>query len=136
MSVKAPAEKNFRRARVKPGKKQPARTWLSWRALRTVSVALIAVYAGYLAFDLGPRKIRVNAVNPGVVITNLHRRSGMSEEAYDAFLEHSKTTHPLGRAGTPDEIADLIFYLASDRAGWITGETISIDGGRHLTCAR
>ena len=52
MSVKAPTEKNFRRARVKPGKKQPARTWLSWRALRTVIVALIAVYAGYLAFDL------------------------------------------------------------------------------------
>ena len=37
---------------------------------------------------------------------------------------------------TPSEIADLIFFLASDQAGWITGETISIDGGRHLTCAR
>jgi NAD(P)-dependent dehydrogenase (short-subunit alcohol dehydrogenase family) len=88
------------------------------------------------ALDLAPKGIRVNAVNPGVVVTNLHRRSGMSEEAYAAFLEHSKTTHPLGRAGEPDEIADLIFYLASERSAWITGETISIDGGRHLTCAR
>src|SRR5688572_18001438 len=88
------------------------------------------------ALDLAPKGIRVNAVNPGVVITNLHRRSGMAEDAYADFLEHSKTTHPLGRAGEPDEIADLIAYLASDRAGWITGETISIDGGRHLTCAR
>ena len=87
------------------------------------------------ALDLAPKGIRVNAVNPGVVITNLHRRSGMLDDAYAAFLEHSKTTHPLGRAGEPDEIADLIAYLASDRAGWITGETISIDGGRHLTCA-
>ena len=88
------------------------------------------------ALDLAPKGIRVNAVNPGVVVTNLHRRSGMSEESYAAFLEHSKATHPLGRAGEPAEIADLIVFLASDRAGWITGETISIDGGRHLTCAR
>jgi len=88
------------------------------------------------ALELAPKGIRVNAVNPGVVVTNLHRRSGMAEDKYAAFLEHSKTTHPMGRAGTPDEIAELIVFLASDRAGWITGETISIDGGRHLTCAR
>lgn len=88
------------------------------------------------ALDLAPKGIRVNAVNPGVVVSNLHRRSGMPEDSYEVFLEHSKTTHPLGRTGEPDEIADLIVYLASDRASWITGETISIDGGRHLTCAR
>ena len=88
------------------------------------------------ALDLAPKGIRVNAVNPGVVVSDLHRRSGMTEDSYSAFLEHSKQTHPLGRTGVPDEIADLIAYLASDRASWITGETISIDGGRHLTCAR
>lgn len=60
----------------------------------------------------------------------------MPEDEYSAFLEHSKSTHPLGRVGEPDEIAELILFLASERAGWITGETISIDGGRHLTCAR
>ena len=88
------------------------------------------------ALEMAPHGVRVNAVNPGVTISNLHRRSGMNEESYAAFLERSKTTHPLGRAGTAEEIADLIVFLASDRAGWITGETISIDGGRHLTCAR
>jgi NAD(P)-dependent dehydrogenase (short-subunit alcohol dehydrogenase family) len=88
------------------------------------------------ALELAPRGIRVNAVNPGVVITNLHRRSGMTEENYAAFLERSRETHPLGRAGDPNEIAELIFFLASDAAAWITGETISVDGGRHLTCAR
>ena len=88
------------------------------------------------ALEMAPHGVRINAVNPGVVISNLHRRSGMNEENYAAFLDRSKTTHPLGRAGNPDEIADLIAFLASDRAGWITGETISIDGGRHLTCAR
>jgi NAD(P)-dependent dehydrogenase (short-subunit alcohol dehydrogenase family) len=88
------------------------------------------------ALELAPHGVRVNAVNPGVTISNLHRRSGMTEENYAAFLERSRTTHPLGRAGEPEEIAELIWFLASDRAGWITGETISIDGGRHLTCAR
>ncbi len=88
------------------------------------------------ALELAPRGIRVNAVNPGVVVTNLHRRSGMSEENYSAFLERSRETHPLGRAGDPNEIAELIYFLASDAAAWITGETISVDGGRHLTCAR
>jgi NAD(P)-dependent dehydrogenase (short-subunit alcohol dehydrogenase family) len=88
------------------------------------------------ALELAAKGVRVNAVNPGVVVTNLHRRSGMAEESYAAFLERSKETHPLGRPGNADEIAELIAFLASDRAGWITGETISIDGGRHLTCAR
>jgi NAD(P)-dependent dehydrogenase (short-subunit alcohol dehydrogenase family) len=88
------------------------------------------------ALEMAPHGVRVNAVNPGVTISNLHRRSGMTEENYAAFLERSKTTHPLGRAGNVEEVADLIAFLASDQAGWITGETISIDGGRHLTCAR
>lgn len=88
------------------------------------------------ALELAAQGVRVNAVNPGVTVTNLHRRSGVNEENYAAFLERSKQTHPLGRAGEPEEIADLIAFLASDKAGWITGETISIDGGRHLTCAR
>ena len=88
------------------------------------------------AIEMAPAGVRVNAVNPGVTVTNLHRRSGMTEPQYAAFLERSKDTHPLGRPGQPDEIAALILFLASDRAGWMTGETIPIDGGRHLTCAR
>jgi NAD(P)-dependent dehydrogenase (short-subunit alcohol dehydrogenase family) len=88
------------------------------------------------AIEMAPLGVRVNAVNPGVTVTNLHRRSGMDETKYAAFLERSKETHPLGRPGNPQEIADLIVFLASDRAGWMTGETIPIDGGRHLTCAR
>jgi NAD(P)-dependent dehydrogenase (short-subunit alcohol dehydrogenase family) len=88
------------------------------------------------ALELAPKGVRVNAVNPGVVITNIHKRGGMDVEAYEKFLEHSKTTHPLGRVGTPDEVADLVFYLASDKASWITGATYEIDGGRGQTCAR
>jgi NAD(P)-dependent dehydrogenase (short-subunit alcohol dehydrogenase family) len=88
------------------------------------------------ALELASKGIRVNAVNPGVVVTNLHREGGMDEEAYTKFVEHSKQTHPLGRTGRPEEIADLIYFLASEQASWITGVTYSIDGGRSQTCAR
>lgn len=101
-----------------------------------VSKAAVDQLTRCAALELAAKGIRVNEVNPGVVVTGLHRSGGMNEEAYAAFLEHSKTTHPLGRVGHPEEVADLIYFLASDRAGWITGATVSIDGGRALTCAR
>jgi NAD(P)-dependent dehydrogenase (short-subunit alcohol dehydrogenase family) len=88
------------------------------------------------ALELASDGIRVNAVNPGVVRTEIHRRGGMQEDAYAAFLERSRTTHPIGRVGTAAEVAELILFLASDRAAWITGATYSIDGGRAQTCAR
>ncbi len=88
------------------------------------------------ALELAPKGVRVNAVNPGVVVTEIHKRGGMKVEDYEHFLEHSKTTHPLGRVGNPEEIAELVLYLASEKAAWITGGTYSIDGGRALTCAR
>jgi len=88
------------------------------------------------ALELASKGVRVNAVNPGVVVTDIHKRGGMNNEAYGTFLEHSKTTHPLGRVGNPQEIAELVLFLASDQASWITGATYSIDGGRAQTCAR
>jgi NAD(P)-dependent dehydrogenase (short-subunit alcohol dehydrogenase family) len=88
------------------------------------------------AIELAASGVRVNAVNPGVTVTNLHRRGGMAEEQYGAFLTRAKETHPLGRPGRAEEVADLIVFLASERASFITGETIAVDGGRHLTCAR
>ena len=88
------------------------------------------------ALELAPKGVRVNTVNPGVVVSNLHRRGGMNEEQYAAFLERSRETHPLGRPGRPEDVAELILFLGTGRSGWMTGETIPIDGGRHLTCAR
>ena len=101
-----------------------------------VSKAALDQLTRCAALELAAKGVRVNAVNPGVVVTQIHKRGGMSEEAYAAFLEHSKTTHPIGRTGRPEEIAALVLFLASDEASWITGATYSIDGGRGQTCAR
>jgi NAD(P)-dependent dehydrogenase (short-subunit alcohol dehydrogenase family) len=105
-------------------------------AAYNTSKAAVDQLARCAAIDWAPHGVRVNAVNPGVTVTNLHRRAGLDEEKYAAFLARSKETHPLGRPGEASEIASLILFLASDGAQWITGETIAIDGGRHLTCAR
>jgi len=101
-----------------------------------VSKAAVDQLTRCSALELASKGVRVNAVNPGVVVTNIHKRGGMEDAAYKAFLEHSKTTHPIGRVGTAAEVADLIYFLASDKASWITGATYEIDGGRGQTCAR
>lgn len=101
-----------------------------------VSKAALDQLTRCAALELAESGVRVNAINPGVVVTEIHRRGGMDEDAYQAFLERSKSTHPMGRVGRPEEIAELALFIASDLAGWITGATHAIDGGRALTCAR
>jgi NAD(P)-dependent dehydrogenase (short-subunit alcohol dehydrogenase family) len=86
------------------------------------------------AVELAGHGIRVNAVNPGVVITDLHLRSGMTQHDYEIFLARSRETHPLGRPGVPEDVADAVLFLAAH--SWITGVTLPVDGGRHLTVVR
>lgn len=88
------------------------------------------------ALDLAPKQVRVNSVNPGVTITNLHKRGGMGQEQYEAFLKRSVETHALGRPGQPEEVAKAILYLASEDASFVTGASIPVDGGRHAMCPR
>lgn len=88
------------------------------------------------ALDWAPHGVRANCVNPGVTVTNLHTRGGMDAERYEAFLKRANETHPLGRPGQPGEIADAVLFVASEQAAWMTGDTIAVDGGRHLTCLR
>jgi 3-oxoacyl-[acyl-carrier protein] reductase len=73
-----------------------------------------------LALELASRGITVNAVAPGIIATD------MIEGAFDA--EAIKTLVPMKRAGQPEEVADLVAFLASDRAGYISGQVISING--------
>ncbi len=81
-----------------------------------------------LANELGPKKIRVNAINPGMVETEGVRTAGFAEGDFRKDVE-AKT--PLGRIGQPDDIAPAAVFFASDDAKWITGETLVIAGGLH-----
>lgn len=101
-----------------------------------MSKAAVDQFTRCAALDLAPKQVRVNSVNPGVTVTNLHKRSGMQEEQYNEFLEKSKQTHALGRAGDPEEVAKAIVYLASDDASFVTGVSLPVDGGRHAMCPR
>ncbi|XP_018802389.1 PREDICTED: uncharacterized protein LOC108977241 [Bactrocera latifrons] len=100
------------------------------------SKAALDQFTRCIALDLAPKNVRVNAVNPGVIITGFHKRLGMSEADYAKYLEHSKSTHALGRVGEPKEVADAIIFLASDSSSFITGATLPIDGGKHAMCPR
>ncbi|KAM3916532.1 3-oxoacyl-[acyl-carrier-protein] reductase FabG-like [Leptodactylus fuscus] len=88
------------------------------------------------ALELASKQVRVNAVCPGVIITDVHRRAGLDEEQYAQFLQRTQTTHALGRPGTVEEVARTIAFLASDAASFITGVTMPVDGGRHAMCPR
>lgn len=88
------------------------------------------------ALEVAKEGVRVNAVNPGVIVTDIHRRGGMSDDKYEQFLEHSKTTHAMGRVGCTAEVAKTIAFLASDDASFITGQTLAVDGGRSVMCPR
>lgn len=101
-----------------------------------MSKAAINQFTSCVALELASKGVRCNAVCPGVIVTDLHKRGGMSDEAYQAFLEHCKTTHALGRPGEVIEVAATIAFLASDDASFITGVQLPIDGGRHAMCPR
>jgi 3-oxoacyl-[acyl-carrier protein] reductase len=82
-----------------------------------------------LAKELGPRKIRVNAINPGFVVTEGTHSVGF---ANGDFEKQMVAETPLGRAGQPEDIALPVAFLASDEARWITGETIFVSGGAGI----
>ncbi len=101
-----------------------------------VSKAAVEMFTKCVALELAPKGIRVNAIAPGVVPTDLHRAGGMSEGDYAAFLERSATLHPLGFNGDPADIAEAALYLAGPSGRWITGVTLVLDGGRTLVSPR
>ena len=100
-----------------------------------VSKAGVDAFTRIVALDLAPHGVRVNALNPGVVVTELQTVTNAVPD-YGGFLERSKSTHPLGRVGQPGEIAEIVLFLLSDAAAWITGATLPVDGGRQLLSAR
>lgn len=90
------------------------------------SKAALIHLTGELAWQLGPG-IRVNAVAPGVVKTRF------ADALYSADEDAAAAAYPMKRLGTPEDVAGLIGFLVSDEAGWITGETVRVDGGLLAT---
>jgi 3-oxoacyl-[acyl-carrier protein] reductase len=82
-----------------------------------------------LAKELGSRNIRVNAINPGLVITEGTHSAGIVDSDFE---KQAVAGTPLGRAGQPEDIAPPVAFLASDDARWITGETIYVSGGAAI----
>jgi 3-oxoacyl-[acyl-carrier protein] reductase len=105
----------------------------------TLAPAASTVYSGTkgavdtitrsLAKELGPRKIRVNAINPGLVVTEGTETAGI---VGSDFEKGAVASTPLGRVGQPDDIALPVVFLASEDARWITGETIFVSGGAAI----
>jgi NAD(P)-dependent dehydrogenase (short-subunit alcohol dehydrogenase family) len=81
-----------------------------------------------MAVECGPLRIRVNAIAPGMILTPMNERA----EADPAYLAEAEKHIPWGRAGRPDEVADLAVYLCSDKSDYMTGAVIVIDGGLTL----
>jgi len=92
----------------------------------SASKAAVDAVTRVLAKELGPRNIRVNAINPGMVETEGVHAAGL--DAGD-FRKQLEAQTPLGRIGQPQDVAPAVVFLASAEAGWITGETLAISGG-------
>lgn len=92
--------------------------------------AALRTFARTWAVDLIGKDIRVNIVSPGTVITPAYKNElGMTDEQIKAFETDAATKTPLGRSGTPDEIAKAVVFLASDDSSYITGTELFVDGG-------
>src|SRR6476660_7598036 len=80
------------------------------------------------ALEFGPRRIRVNAVSPGFVHTPLTELVTLAPGVLEDYLENT----PLGRVGEAQDVADAVLFLCSDKASWMTGEVLDLNGGAHL----
>lgn len=103
-----------------------SKVWAPNAAVYSATKAAVDSITRTLGSELGPKKIRVNAINPGVVQTEGTQSAGILESDLRKKVE-ART--PLGRIGVPEDIATAAVFLASDDSSWITGETLVISGG-------
>ena len=97
-------------------------------AVYTGTKGAVDAITGVLAKELGPKGIRVNALNPGIIETEGTHTAGIIGSDFE---KHAVTQTPLGRTGKPQDIATIAVFLASDDSGWLTGEELRAGGGMH-----
>lgn len=100
-----------------------------------VSKAALDQFTKCTALDLASKGVRVNSVNPGTIGTGMHKKVGLTDEDFAAYLEKCKSTHALGRHGNAAEVSSAILFLAGDTASFITGCCLSVDGGKQAMCS-
>jgi len=97
-------------------------------SMYTASKGALTAFIRCAALELAPKQIRVNAVCPGMIDTGIIPTGSVSAQQ----IEEDKKNYPLGRYGTPDDVAWAMIFLLSDASAWITGDNLIIDGGLTL----
>jgi NAD(P)-dependent dehydrogenase (short-subunit alcohol dehydrogenase family) len=109
-----------------------ASTVSSGLAVYSASKAAVSSITKTAAIELAPRKIRVNAISPGAIDTELFSKMGMDDTTLAGMTDYLISLTPIGRIGKPEEIGHLVAFLSSDEASFITGSDHIIDGGSTL----
>jgi len=91
--------------------------------------AAVRSLARTLSSELGPRGIRVNAVSPGPILTPIFGKTGLPDEGIKAFEDTVKQRVTLGRFGQPEEVADAVLFLSTERSAFVVGTELVVDGG-------
>jgi len=101
-------------------------------AVYSASKAAVNSFVKTAALELASRKIRVNSISPGAIDTELFSKMGMDTETLNGMTDYLISLTPIGRIGKPEEIGQLVAFLSSDEASFITGSDHIIDGGSTL----